>query len=67
MDLIDTTMQLIGAAPPWVTALTGVVTAATAVTALTPTKVDDRTLNVLLRILNVLAGNVGRNRNHDDW
>ena len=37
-----------------------------AITALTPTRADDRALDVVLRILNVLAGNVGRNRNADD-
>lgn len=52
--------------PAWVTAVTAVVTAATAITALTPTKTDDAIVNTLLRILNVLAGNVGKNKNADD-
>lgn len=51
--------------PVWITAITGVVTAATVVTALTPSKADDRVLNAALRVLNVLAGNFGRNRNKD--
>ena len=51
---------------PWIVALTGLVTAATAVTALTPTKWDDRAVNVIFRVLNILAGNVGKNRNADD-
>ena len=52
--------------PAWLTAITALVTAATAVTALTPTKADDKVVAVALRVLNVLAGNVGKNRNADD-
>ena len=52
--------------PAWLSAVTAVVTAATAITALTPTKSDDKFIAVLLRVLNVLAGNVGRNKNKDD-
>ena len=50
-----------------------VVTAATAVTAVTPTQVDNRlqeksvkAINIALRILNILAGNFGKNKNKDD-
>lgn len=50
----------------WVSAVTGVIAAATAVTALTPTKTDDKALNIVLRVLNWLAGNVYKNRNADD-
>ncbi len=52
--------------PAWLTAVTAVVTAATAITALTPTKTDDAILNTILRILNLLAGNFGKNKNADD-
>lgn len=52
--------------PRWLVAITSVVTAATAVTALTPTKSDDNVVNSILRVLNILAGNVGRNKNADD-
>ena len=52
--------------PAWLTAITSLVTAATALTALTPTQADDKVVAVALRVLNVLAGNVGKNRNADD-
>ena len=52
--------------PAWLTAITTLVTAATALTALTPTQADDKVVAVALRVLNVLAGNVGKNRNADD-
>ena len=51
--------------PMWVNAVCGLVTAATAVSALTPSKVDDRILNTILKVLNVLAGNVMKNKNAD--
>lgn len=64
---------IIEQAPVWLTAMAGVVTAANAITALTPTKIDDRAVaglgsivNALLRVLNVLSGNVLKNKNADD-
>jgi len=57
---------ILEAAPVWLTAITGVVTAATAITALTPSKSDDKVLNTILKVLNFLAGNVGKNKNADD-
>ncbi len=39
---------------------------ATLVTSLTPTKADDARLDRVLGFLNMLAGNVGHNRNADD-
>jgi len=63
MDMI---IQFFDAMPTWVAALTGLVTAATAITALTPSTADDAILNKILAALNFLAGNFGRNKNADD-
>ena len=63
MDMI---LAFFEAFPAWLTAITTVVTAATAITALTPTKTDDKYVSMALRVLNILAGNVGKNKNADD-
>lgn len=63
---LETISNLFDALPVWVTALTTVVTAATAITALTPTKSDDKVVNAILKVLNFLAGNFGKNKNADD-
>ncbi|SLN31679.1 hypothetical protein [Oceanibacterium hippocampi] len=60
-------VSLIDAFPAWIAALTATVTAATAITALTPSRSDDAVLDITLRFLNLLAGNVGHNRNADDY
>jgi hypothetical protein len=52
--------------PDWIQALCGLVTAATAVTALTPTKSDDKIVGMVLKVLNVVAGNILKNKNMDD-
>lgn len=49
----------------YLAAITGLVTAASVVTALTPTESDNKVVNVILRVLNVLALNVGKNKNAD--
>ncbi|TNE36261.1 MAG: hypothetical protein EP348_07270 [Alphaproteobacteria bacterium] len=46
--------------------LTAMVTLATVVTALTPTQWDNELVNQISKILNMIAGNVGHNRNADD-
>jgi hypothetical protein len=63
---MDVILGFFDAFPAWLTAITSLVTAATAVTALTPTKVDDEYISIALRVLNTLAGNVGKNKNADD-
>jgi hypothetical protein len=59
-------MEFFEALPAWIVALTTVVTACTAVTALTPTQADDKWINIVLKVLNFLAGNIGKNKNADD-
>tara|TARA_R110000751_G_scaffold182068_1_gene288696 strand:- start:148 stop:402 length:255 start_codon:yes stop_codon:yes gene_type:complete len=63
MDMLMSVWLMI---PEWVQALCGLVTAATAVTALTPTKSDDKIIAVVLKAMNFLAGNVLKNTNKDD-
>jgi len=62
MEFIMSTLETF---PIWLQAIMALVTGATAITALTPTTVDDRTINWLLKILNFMAGNFGKNRNKD--
>ena len=50
----------------WLTAITAVISVATGITALTPTKHDDKTIGIVLAGLNFLAGNFGKNKNADD-
>jgi len=64
---------LINQAPDWLVALSGLVTALTGFTALTPSKLDDKVLgkatkyvNFALKFANMGAGNVGQNKNKDD-
>lgn len=64
--IMDTLNTFFDGFPVWLAALTTVVTAATAITALTPTKSDDKVVNAILKVLNALAGNVGKNRNSDE-
>ncbi|QDP57537.1 MAG: hypothetical protein Tp1124SUR703682_8 [Prokaryotic dsDNA virus sp.] len=50
----------------YIDGLCQVVTACTAITMLTPTKSDDMIFNTILRVLNMLSGNFGKNKNADD-
>ncbi|MGY9013682.1 MAG: hypothetical protein ACKVG9_00035 [Rhodospirillales bacterium] len=50
----------------YVMAFAGLVTAANAITVLTPTQSDDKVINVILMVLNAVSGNFGRNANADD-
>ena len=60
-SIIDT----INSFGPYIIAVTSVVTAATAITAITPTQTDDKVINIVLKVLNFLAGNVLKNKNAD--
>lgn len=50
----------------WVAALATLVAAANSITALTPTKVDNNVLGIVLQLLNWLSLNVYKNKNADD-
>ena len=65
MEYITQFLIWADALPAWVAAITTVVTAATAITILTPTKTDDKIISTILKVLNVIAGNVGKNKNAD--
>lgn len=58
--------DFINGLPVWLVAITAVVTACTAITAITPTKTDDKIIAQVLKVLNFLAGNFGKNKNADD-
>lgn len=58
--------ELLALAASYLLPITTVVTAATAITALTPTRTDDKVINIVLKFLNILAGNVLYNKNKDD-
>ena len=63
---MDAILNLVSGAPAWVSAITAVVTSATLITSLTPTKTDDKVISFVLKILNLVAGNIGKNKNADD-
>jgi hypothetical protein len=70
---MDAILGYLDDAPAWLAALGAVLGAAKAITVLTPTQVDDdalgyatKAVNILLRIVNTLALNVGRDENADD-
>ena len=60
---LETISGWLSAMPQWLHAITAVVTAATAITALTPTKSDDVVIGKILKVLNFLAGNFLKNKN----
>ena len=64
--MIDTLSAFFDSLPAWLVAITSLITAAAGLAALTPTKVDDKWLNWLLRLVNVVALNVGKAKNADD-
>ena len=57
--------SIIEAIPAWLLAITGIVTAANAVTALTPSTVDNEFITKVLKVLNILSMNFYKNKNAD--
>lgn len=68
MDIIQTIMEFIGSEEfmAWVDAIAKTMLAATSITILTPTKTDNNIINTALKVLNILSGNVLKNKNADD-
>ena len=58
-------LNFMSSGPTWLIAACEVMAACTAITALTPSRSDDRILNTVLKVLNFLAGNVLKNKNKD--
>ncbi|HXZ68754.1 MAG TPA: hypothetical protein VEH07_09215 [Alphaproteobacteria bacterium] len=59
MQIVSVLTSFFDHVPAWLAAATSLVTAASAVSAITPTPRDDQVLSGVLRVLNVLALNVG--------
>tara|TARA_R110002072_G_scaffold188229_1_gene345030 strand:- start:631 stop:822 length:192 start_codon:yes stop_codon:yes gene_type:complete len=56
---------LISGMPGWLHIAITVLSACTVITAATPSQVDNQILNMVLKVLNTCAGNVGKNKNKD--
>ncbi len=52
--------------PVWISMALTLVGAVSAITAVTPTKSDDKIVDAVLRVLNILSLNIGKNKNADD-
>ena len=70
---MEALVGLMAKAPDYLVAISGIIASLTVLTAITPTKIDDKWLgkatagvNFLLKIANFGAGNVGFNKNKDD-
>lgn len=58
--------QFLANIPAWIHILTLIVTAAAAITAMTPNPKDDEVVSLIMRILNVVAFNWGGAKNDAD-
>lgn len=65
MPILHSLSVVLDQAPAWLTAIAGVISASSAIAALTPTPADDRVLSRLLGVLNLLALNVGHAKRKD--
>ncbi len=52
--------------PVWIGMALTLVGAVSAITAVTPTKSDDKLVDLVLKVLNILSLNIGKNKNADD-
>ena len=52
--------------PVWISMALTLVGALSAITAATPTRSDDKVTDNILRVLNILSLNIGKNQNADD-
>lgn len=59
-------IEFIDSIPTWINALPLLFAGAKAITILTPSRSDDKAVDVVLRVLNLLAGNFGKDKNADD-
>jgi len=68
MDIINSIVAFIQdpSILEWLDAITYTITAATAITLVTKTKTDDKVIGIVLKVLNVLAGNILNNKNKDE-
>lgn len=64
-DAVNSVDVFLDSMPVLMQSFAVVVSSFTVVTAITPTKADNKVLNLLLRVANILAGNVGKNKNAD--
>ena len=70
---MEAIVGLMAKAPDYLVAISGIIASLTVLTAITPTQLDDKWLgkatvgvNFLLKIANIGAGNVGKNKNQDE-
>lgn len=63
MDALMAFAKFFDQLPDWLNAVTGVIAAASAVTALTPTPKDDRIVAKAYKVVQILALNIGFARN----
>lgn len=59
-------IEFIDSIPTWINALLLLFAGAKAITILTPSRSDDKVVDIVLRGLNLLAGNFGKDKNADD-
>lgn len=62
---MEALLSLINSIPDWLAAITALVTAANGITMLTPSKADNTVIDGILRVLNALSLNIGKNKNAD--